>query len=86
MDPHTGEVRALIGGRDFKESKFNRATQALRQPGSTFKPFVFTAAIASGMPISHVMVDSPFSMPQVDGTLWEPKNYDPGLPRPGEPA
>ena len=79
MDPHTGEVRALIGGRDFKESKFNRATQALRQPGSTFKPFVFTAAIAGGMPISHVMVDSPFSMPQVDGTLWEPKNYDPGF-------
>lgn len=59
LDPFTGEVRALIGGRDFEDSKFNRATQALRQPGSTFKPFVYAAAIASGMPASHVIYDSP---------------------------
>lgn len=78
IDPVTGAIRALIGGRDFKDSKYNRATQALRQPGSVFKPFVFATAIASGIPISHVLVDEPFSMEQVDGTVWEPKNYDPG--------
>jgi membrane carboxypeptidase/penicillin-binding protein len=54
MDPATGEVRALVGGRDFADSKFNRATQALRQPGSTFKPFVYYAAINSGMPASQI--------------------------------
>jgi penicillin-binding protein 1A len=77
MDPKTGAVRALVGGRDFKDSKFNRATQALRQPGSVFKPFVMTAAVAGGIPVSHMQIDSPFSMPNVDGTLWEPQNYDP---------
>jgi 1A family penicillin-binding protein len=77
MEPQTGDVRALIGGRDFNQSKFNRATQALRQPGSVFKPFVMTAALAAGIPISHVVVDSPFSMPQVDGTIWAPENFDP---------
>ena len=77
MDPTTGAIRALIGGRDFKDSKFNRATQALRQPGSVFKPFVFATAIASGVPVTHVLVDEPFSMEQVDGTIWAPKNYDP---------
>jgi 1A family penicillin-binding protein len=77
MDPKTGDVRAMVGGRDFKDSKFNRATQALRQPGSVFKPFVMTAAIASGIPITHIVVDSPFSMPQVDGTIWAPDNFDP---------
>jgi penicillin-binding protein 1A len=77
LDPQNGEVRALVGGRDFKDSKFNRATQALRQPGSVFKPFVMTAAVAGGIPVSHMQVDSPFSMPNVDGTLWEPENYDP---------
>ncbi|MEX2283654.1 MAG: PBP1A family penicillin-binding protein [Gemmatimonadota bacterium] len=77
MEPQTGDVRALVGGRDFKDSKFNRATQALRQPGSVFKPFVMTAAIAGGIPISHIVVDSPFSMPQVDGTIWAPENFDP---------
>ncbi|HSL72726.1 MAG TPA: PBP1A family penicillin-binding protein, partial [Longimicrobiales bacterium] len=77
MDPRTGEVRALVGGRDFKDSKFNRATQALRQPGSVFKPFVVTAAVAGGIPVSHMVVDSPFSMMQADSTLWEPSNFDP---------
>ena len=77
LDPQTGDVRAMVGGRDFKDSKFNRATQALRQPGSVFKPFVMTAAIAGGIPVSHLQVDSQFSMPNVDGTLWEPQNYDP---------
>jgi penicillin-binding protein 1A len=77
LDPQTGAVRAMIGGRDFRDSKFNRATQALRQPGSIFKPFVFASALNSGLPASHVIVDEPFSMEQVDGTVWSPKNFDP---------
>ena len=77
MDPATGDIRAMVGGRDFKDSKFNRATQSLRQPGSVFKPYVMTAAIAGGIPISHIVVDSPFSMPEPDGTIWAPENYDP---------
>lgn len=77
MDPANGEVRALIGGRDFDESKFNRATQALRQAGSTFKPFTYTAAIASGIPASHVIYDSPVMLEQIDGTIYSPKNYEP---------
>jgi penicillin-binding protein 1A len=77
MDPATGEIRALIGGRDFRDSKYNRATQAMRQAGSTFKPFVYAAAIASGIPASHVMVDEPLNVPMSDGSVYSPKNYDP---------
>jgi penicillin-binding protein 1A len=77
LDPSDGGIRAMIGGRDFDDSKFNRATQALRQPGSTFKPFVYAAAIASGIPASHVIYDSPVMLEQIDGTIYSPKNYDP---------
>ncbi|HET9440787.1 MAG TPA: PBP1A family penicillin-binding protein [Longimicrobiales bacterium] len=77
LDPQSGAVRAMVGGRDFKDSKFNRATQAMRQPGSVFKPFVFAAALSSGLPASQVIMDEPFSMEQVDGTVWSPKNFDP---------
>lgn len=77
MDPASGEVRALIGGRDFEESKFNRATQALRQAGSTFKPFTYAAAISSGVPASHVIYDSPVMLEMHDGSIYAPKNYDP---------
>jgi penicillin-binding protein 1A len=75
LDPTTGHVKALIGGRDFGQSKFDRARQALRQAGSSFKPFVYTAAIQSGIPASHVIVDGPFTAPQLDGTIWRPSNY-----------
>ena len=75
LDPLTGGVRAMIGGRDFRHSKFNRATQALRQAGSGFKPFVYTSAIASGIPPSHVLVDAPVVMEQVDGSEWRPQNF-----------
>jgi penicillin-binding protein 1A len=77
LDAGTGEIRAMIGGRDFDDSKFNRATQALRQPGSTFKPFVYAAAIASGIPASHVIYDSPLMLEQLDGSIYSPSNYDP---------
>jgi penicillin-binding protein 1A len=77
MEPGTGEIRALIGGRDFADSKFNRATQALRQPGSTFKPFVYYAAINSGMPASAILYDAPVMIDMFDGSVYAPRNYDP---------
>ena len=77
VEPATGHVRALIGGRDFLHSEFDRATQARRQAGSSFKPFVYAAALESGIPASEVFLDAPIVLPQVDGTLWRPSNYDP---------
>jgi penicillin-binding protein 1A len=77
LDPRTGEVRALVGGRDFADSKFNRATQALRQPGSTFKPFVYYTAVSSGMPASTVLYDAPVMIDLPEGGVYAPRNYDP---------
>ena len=76
MDPHTGRVLALMGGFSFGDSQFNRATQAKRQPGSSFKPFVYAAALDNGYTPSSVVLDGPFKKNQ-GGTLgvWEPKNY-----------
>jgi penicillin-binding protein 1A len=76
IDPRTGAVRALVGGRDFDDSKFNRATQALRQPGSTFKPFVYADAIQHGLSPAHVVYDTSITLDQVSGTPWTPQNYD----------
>lgn len=76
LDPRTGAVRAMVGGRDFDDSKFNRATQALRQPGSTFKPIVYADAIQNGRPPSYMVDDSPLEVPQPDSTIWAPQNYD----------
>jgi penicillin-binding protein 1A len=76
LDPRTGAVRALVGGRDFDDSKFNRATQALRQPGSTFKPIVYATAVRSGRSPAYFIDDEPIEVPQVDGSLWAPNNYD----------
>lgn len=76
MEPKTGYVRALVGGRDFEDSKFNRATQALRQAGSTFKPFVYSAAVRAGYPLSEIVVDEPISVPVLEQANWEPQNYD----------
>ena len=76
IDPHTGAVRALIGGRDFQQSKFDRVRLARRQAGSSFKPFVYAAALASGIPASHVVVDAPVVYPQVSGEEWRPQNFD----------
>ncbi len=75
LDPWTGSVRAMIGGRDFAVSKFNRATQALRQAGSAFKPFVYTAAVAARIPTTFVVLDAPVVTMQVDGTEWRPANF-----------
>lgn len=76
IDPRTGAVRALVGGRDFDDSKFDRATRALRQPGSTFKPIVYATAIQTGRPPSYFLDDDPIEVPQLDGSLWSPQNYD----------
>jgi penicillin-binding protein 1A len=76
LDPVTGAVRAMVGGRNFQQSKFDRARQAKRQAGSSFKPFVFTAAIQSGIPASHVVLDAPVIYPQVSGVEWRPQNFD----------
>ena len=72
----TGAVRAMVGGRDFDDSKFNRATQAERQPGSTFKLFVYSAAIRGGHSPDEMLPDSAISLPMSDGTIWEPHNFE----------
>ena len=73
-----GAVRALVGGFDFSRNKFNRVTQAWRQPGSAFKPFIYSAALEKGIMTSTIVNDAPFRVdPAVTGgQLWEPKNYD----------
>ena len=77
MDPHDGHILAMVGGRDFDESKFNRATQALRQPGSAFKPFIYTAAIDNGLFPVDVRDDNPITpITEPDGKIWKPENYD----------
>ena len=76
IDPRTGAIRALVGGRDFDDSQFDRATRALRQPGSTFKPIVYSTAIHSGRPPTYFLDDEPIEVPQLDGSLWSPQNYD----------
>ncbi|HJU72670.1 MAG TPA: PBP1A family penicillin-binding protein [Gemmatimonadaceae bacterium] len=76
MDPRNGSVRALVGGRDYEDSKFNRAAQALRQPGSTFKPIVYSAAIQRGYSPGSPVDDSPVAVNQEDGTTWTPQNFD----------
>jgi penicillin-binding protein 1B len=75
IDPRDGSVLALTGGRDFNESQFNRATQALRQPGSTFKPFVFAAALQMGLTPATILGDRPRTFPGDDGKGWSPENY-----------
>ena len=76
MDPHTGRVLAMAGGFSFADSQFNRATQAFRQPGSSFKPFVYAAALDNGYTPSSVVLDGPIKVDQGgDLGIWEPKNY-----------
>ena len=76
LDPHTGRVLAMVGGYSFKRSQFNRAVQAKRQPGSSFKPFVYLAALDEGFTPSSLILDAPFVMDQGNGMgKWKPKNY-----------
>jgi penicillin-binding protein 1A len=76
MDPHTGRVLAMVGGFSFSESQFNRATQAYRQPGSSFKPFVYAAALDNGYTPSSVVMDAPIEIDPGGGQpIWRPENY-----------
>lgn len=75
MDPHTGRVLAMVGGFSYSESEFNRATQAKRQPGSSFKPIVYAAALDNGYTPASVVMDAPITI-QVGNESWTPKNYD----------
>ncbi|MCB1496168.1 MAG: penicillin-binding protein 1A [Bauldia sp.] len=76
MDPHTGRVLAMVGGFSFAESEFNRATQAYRQPGSSFKPFVYSAALDNGYTPSSVVMDAPIEIDPGPGQeIWRPSNY-----------
>lgn len=76
LDPHTGHILAMIGGRDFNKSKWNRVIQMARQPGSAFKPFLYTAAIDNGYLPSHEYRDQPVVEFNPDSTNWTPKNYN----------
>ncbi len=76
MDPHTGRVHAMVGGYSFEETEFNRATQAMRQPGSAFKPFVYAAALENGFTPASKILDAPFVIDQGPGLgKWKPANY-----------
>ncbi len=78
LDPRDGSVRALVGGFDFQKNKFNHVTQAWRQPGSSFKPFIYSAALEKGFTPGTVINDAPlfFDAGVTGGQPWEPKNYD----------
>lgn len=77
MDPHTGRVLAMVGGFSYAQSEFNRATQAMRQPGSSFKPFVYAAALDNGYTPASVIMDAPVEFVS-GGQLWRPQNYGGG--------
>jgi penicillin-binding protein 1A len=75
MDPHTGRVLALVGGFSYGKSQFNRAVQAMRQPGSSFKPIVYAAALDNGYSPASVVLDAPVEFKMANGDIWRPKNY-----------
>lgn len=76
MEPETGEVKAMVGGWDFKTSQFNRAIQSRRQPGSAFKPLIYSAALDKGMSATSIIMDAPYvSKRNQEGEAWKPKNY-----------
>ncbi|MFS8116321.1 penicillin-binding protein 1A [Rhizobium jaguaris] len=76
MDPHTGRVLAMVGGFSYAQSEFNRATQAKRQPGSSFKPFVYAAAMDNGYTPASVILDDPLQITLSNGQVWKPENYE----------
>ena len=78
LDPRNGSIRALVGGFDFEKNKFNHVTQAWRQPGSSFKPFIYSAALEKGFTPATIINDAPlfFDAGVTGGQPWEPKNYD----------
>jgi penicillin-binding protein 1A len=75
VDPHTGEIKAMVGGRDFETSRFNRALQARRQPGSAFKPIIYSYAMEAGFDPDSKVLDAPISLRAGSGAWWHPQNY-----------
>jgi penicillin-binding protein 1A len=82
IDPATGQVKAWVGSRDFKTDQFDHVAQARRQPGSTFKPFVYGAALEQGMPPDKRFVDGPVEIALPDGSVWKPSDLSPPSGRP----
>jgi penicillin-binding protein 1A len=78
IDPHTGQIKAMVGGRNYRTFKYglNHVTQIHRQPGSAFKPFVYTVALDNGYPACYEILNQPVTIPMPDGTRWAPENYD----------
>jgi len=77
MDIQNGHIKAMVGGRDFSKSKFNRAVQAIRQPGSAFKPIIYSTALDSGFTPASIIVDAPIVMADnVNDSVWKPNNYE----------
>jgi penicillin-binding protein 1A len=84
LTPQDGAIRALVGGFDFNKNKFNHVTQAWRQPGSSFKPFIYSASLEKGLGPATIINDAPlfFSAAETGGQAWEPKNYGGGFDGP----
>ena len=76
MDPTSGDVRALVGGRDYSDSQFDRAVDGMRQPGSSFKPIVYALAIADSIAPNTIFVDSALTINLPNGTVYSPENSD----------
>ena len=78
IDPHNGHILAMVGGRNYAAFRYglNHVTQIRRQPGSAFKPFVYTVAIDNGYPVTYELLNQPVTIPMPDGTLWQPGNFD----------
>jgi penicillin-binding protein 1A len=78
IDPHTGQIKAMVGGRNYRTFKYglNHVTQIHRQPGSAFKPFVYTVALDNGYPACYEVLNQPVTIPMPDGSRWAPENFD----------
>lgn len=76
LNPRNGEIISLVGGHSFGKTQFNRALQSRRQPGSSFKPFIYAAALENGYTPTSIIMDTPEALSGVDETAWKPKNYD----------
>lgn len=76
VNPKDGGILALVGGFDFNRNKFNHVTQAWRQPGSSFKPFIYSAALEKGFTPESILQDAPLSLPDGNGGVWQPQNYE----------
>jgi len=78
LDPHSGQIKAMVGGRNYRTFKYglNHVTQIHRQPGSAFKPFVYTVALDNGYPACYEVLNQPVTIPMPDGTRWTPENFE----------